>query len=78
MSVTEEKHVEEKHVEEKQQGALRSRAPTNPATDDTVTRLAALDTTPWYKKPNLRLLYFLFFPTCIGVEMTSGCVYHFV
>ncbi|TEB32157.1 hexose transporter [Coprinellus micaceus] len=72
MSVTEEKHVEEKHVEEKQQGALRSRAPTNPATDDTVTRLAALDTTPWYKKPNLRLLYFLFFPTCIGVEMTSG------
>ncbi|KAG5730071.1 Lactose permease, partial [Termitomyces sp. T112] len=37
-----------------------------------VTRLAELDKTPWYKKPNLRLLYLLMFPTCIGVEMTSG------
>ncbi|KAF8887256.1 hexose transporter [Gymnopilus junonius] len=30
------------------------------------------DTTPWYRKPNLRLLYLILFPTCIGVEMTSG------
>ncbi|KAF8165914.1 general substrate transporter [Crassisporium funariophilum] len=37
-----------------------------------VSQLAALDTTPWYQKPNLRMLYFIIFPTCIGVEMTSG------
>ncbi|KAF5322271.1 hypothetical protein D9619_000128 [Psilocybe cf. subviscida] len=37
-----------------------------------VSQLAALDTTPWYQKPNLRMLYFILFPTCIGVEMTSG------
>lgn len=37
-----------------------------------VSELARLDTTPWYKKPNLRLLYLLMFPTCLGVEMTSG------
>ncbi|TFK32678.1 general substrate transporter [Crucibulum laeve] len=40
--------------------------------DPVVTRLAELDKTPWYKKPNLRLLYLVLFPTCIGVEMTSG------
>ncbi|KAJ7018454.1 hexose transporter [Mycena alexandri] len=40
--------------------------------DAIVSRLAAEDTTPWYKKPNLRALYLVLFPTCIGVEMTSG------
>ncbi|KAK7028338.1 hexose transporter [Favolaschia claudopus] len=40
--------------------------------DAVVTRLAGEDTVPWYKKPNLRILYLLLFPTCIGVEMTSG------
>lgn len=30
------------------------------------------DKTPWYQKPNLRLLYLIFLPTCLGVEMTSG------
>ncbi|KAF8138796.1 hexose transporter [Boletus edulis] len=40
--------------------------------DATVTRLARQDRVPWYRKPNLRLLYFLMFPTCLGVEMTSG------
>ncbi|KAK0230186.1 general substrate transporter [Armillaria fumosa] len=39
---------------------------------DLVSHLAAQDKTPWYRKPNLRLLYLLLFPTCIGVEMTSG------
>jgi hypothetical protein len=43
--------------------------------DAIVSRLAAEDKTPWYKKPNLRLLYLLMFPTCIGVEMTSGYAY---
>ncbi|KAJ7174872.1 general substrate transporter [Mycena filopes] len=46
-------------------------APTA-ASDAIVTRLAAADTTPWYKKPNLRVLYLILLPTCIGVEMTSG------
>ncbi|KAJ7469024.1 general substrate transporter [Mycena latifolia] len=42
------------------------------ASDAIVTRLAAEDTVPWYRKPNLRLLYMVLLPTCIGVEMTSG------
>ncbi|EPQ58903.1 general substrate transporter [Gloeophyllum trabeum ATCC 11539] len=37
-----------------------------------VTRLAKQDKVPWYEKPNLRRLYFVLFPTCLGVEMTSG------
>ncbi|KAK7453576.1 hypothetical protein VKT23_001459 [Stygiomarasmius scandens] len=40
--------------------------------DAIVTRLARQDRTPWYKKPNLRTLYIILVPTCIGVEMTSG------
>jgi MFS family permease len=40
--------------------------------DPIVTRLANEDKTPWYKKPNLRFLYFMLFPTCMGIEMTSG------
>lgn len=27
---------------------------------------------PWYKKPNLRYMYFWLFLCCMGVEMTSG------
>jgi len=42
--------------------------------DAIVTRLARQDRTPWYKKPNLRTLYIILVPTCIGVEMTSGYV----
>ncbi|KAF9553536.1 hexose transporter [Agrocybe pediades] len=37
-----------------------------------VAEMAKLDTVPWYKKKNLRMLYLIIFPTCIGVEMTSG------
>jgi sugar porter (SP) family MFS transporter len=40
--------------------------------DPIVTRLVAEDKTPWYKKPNLRKMYFLLFVCCMGVEMTSG------
>ncbi|KAI0071827.1 hexose transporter [Panus rudis PR-1116 ss-1] len=40
--------------------------------DSVIERLVAQDTVPWYKKPNLRLLYLTMFPTCIGIEMTSG------
>ncbi|PLN86954.1 general substrate transporter [Aspergillus taichungensis] len=34
--------------------------------------LLADDHTPWYRKPNLRALYFLMFPACMGIEITSG------
>ncbi|KAK9777232.1 putative General substrate transporter [Seiridium cardinale] len=45
---------------------------TGAASDPIVTRLAKEDKVPWYKKPNLRLLYFMLFPTCMGIELTSG------
>ncbi|GJE87512.1 hexose transporter [Phanerochaete sordida] len=41
-------------------------------TDPIIARLAEADNTPWYRKRNLRLLYLVMFPTCIGIEMTSG------
>ncbi|KAM0327930.1 hypothetical protein ACHAQA_005329 [Verticillium albo-atrum] len=37
-----------------------------------VNRLMALDTTPWYRKRNLRFLYFCLVPAALGVEMTTG------
>ncbi|KAF2649201.1 hexose transporter-like protein [Lophiostoma macrostomum CBS 122681] len=42
------------------------------AADPVVSRLLQQDTVPWYRKRNLRLLYLLLLPTCIGIEMTSG------
>jgi len=30
------------------------------------------DKVPWYKKPNLRIMYIYLFICCMGVEMTSG------
>ena len=53
---------------------MKEGVPVSETADTLVSRLAAQDTTPWYKRPNLRMLYLLFFPTCIGVEMTSGYV----
>lgn len=41
-------------------------------TDPILTRLAEEDRVKWYKKPNLRLMYFYLFLCCMGVEMTSG------
>jgi MFS family permease len=40
--------------------------------DPVVTRLVQEDKVPWYKKKNLRNLYLLLFPTCMGIETTSG------
>ncbi|KAH8812527.1 general substrate transporter [Xylogone sp. PMI_703] len=40
--------------------------------DPIISRMVAEDKVPWYKKPNLRRLYFLLFPACMGIEMTSG------
>lgn len=42
------------------------------ADDPIVEALLEQDKTPWYKKHNLRILYALLVPTCMGVEMTSG------
>ncbi|KAI1423675.1 general substrate transporter [Xylaria sp. FL1777] len=41
-------------------------------TDNRVHRMAVEDPVPWYRKPNLRRLYFLLFPCLMGIEMTSG------
>jgi len=45
---------------------------TGEQSDPIVTRLAAEDTKPFYKKPNLLYLYLMLFPTCMGIELTSG------
>lgn len=37
-----------------------------------LTRIVEQDQIPWYRKRNLRRLYTLLLPTCIGIEMTSG------
>lgn len=37
-----------------------------------VLRLLEQDTTPWYKKTNLRNLYLCLIPAALGVEMTTG------
>ena len=42
------------------------------ASDPVVQRLAQEDPVSWFKKPNLRYLYFMLFPTCMGIEITSG------
>lgn len=34
--------------------------------------MAMEDKVPWYRKKNLRYLYFLLFPCLMGIEMTSG------
>lgn len=45
---------------------------TKVAQESEVKHLLLLDTTPWYRKPNLRRLYFCLVPAVLGVEMTSG------
>jgi len=45
---------------------------TKVAAESEVNRLMALDTTPWYKKKNLCILYSFLLPAVLGVEMTSG------
>lgn len=40
--------------------------------DPVLTRLINEDTVAWHRKASLRLLYFLLYPTCMGIEMTSG------
>lgn len=40
--------------------------------DPVLTRVVDQDEIPWYRKKNLRKLYALLLPTCIGIEITSG------
>ncbi|KAF2829066.1 general substrate transporter [Ophiobolus disseminans] len=40
--------------------------------DPIVTRMIEQDKVPWYKKPNLRIMYFYLFVCCMGIEITSG------
>ena len=40
--------------------------------DPMIQKIAEEDPVPWYKKPNLRNLYLLLFPTCMAMELTSG------
>ena len=40
--------------------------------DPVLTRIVEEDKVPWYRKTNLRYLYLMLFPTCMGVELTSG------
>lgn len=40
--------------------------------DPIITRLANEDKKPFYQKPNLLYLYLMLFPTCMGIELTSG------
>jgi hypothetical protein len=42
------------------------------ATSSEIQRLLEQDTTPWYRKRNLRMLYAFLVPSAMGVEMTSG------
>ncbi|KAI6785278.1 High-affinity glucose transporter-like protein [Emericellopsis cladophorae] len=42
------------------------------AVDPIIESIVNEDKVPWYSKPNLRWLYFMLFPTCMGVELTSG------
>jgi hypothetical protein len=70
MSGSIDKSVDEVQKEHYITGGTSSKLDVPP--ELVVSRLAAQDTTPWYQKPNLRMLYLILFPTCIGVEMTSG------
>ncbi|KAH7088729.1 general substrate transporter [Paraphoma chrysanthemicola] len=45
---------------------------TGHGSDPIVTRMIEQDKVPWYKKPNLRVMYFYLFVCCMGVEITSG------
>ncbi|ROT41878.1 general substrate transporter [Sodiomyces alkalinus F11] len=54
------------------QGNSFARKAETGAADPVLTRISEEDTIPWYKKPNLRYLYFMLFPTCMGIELTSG------
>lgn len=42
------------------------------ASDPVIEELIKHDKIPWYRKPNLRRLYFFLIPCCLGIEATTG------
>ncbi|KAK7178812.1 hypothetical protein PSPO01_15149 [Paraphaeosphaeria sporulosa] len=40
--------------------------------DPVIDKLLKNDPTPWYRRPNLRLLYLFMVPSCLFIEATSG------
>ena len=52
--------------------AMAPTAGATGASDPIITRLVAEDKVPFYRKHNLLMLYLLLFPTCMGIELTSG------
>jgi hypothetical protein len=44
-------------------------SPVDGTSDPVVTRIVDEDPVPWYKKPNLRVLYLVLFPACMGIEV---------
>jgi hypothetical protein len=65
-----EKEVNMAQNEKEMAASVNEKEHQQPLAD--ITRLLNEDTTPWYKKPNLRFLYMFLVPAAIGVEMTSG------
>lgn len=53
-------------------GFLKPTTKETGASEPIVTLIASEDKVAWYKKPNLRYLYFILFPACMGIELTSG------
>lgn len=46
--------------------------PLSSSDPSVVRELAETDDRPWFKKPNLRALYMVLLPACVGAEMTSA------
>lgn len=53
-------------------GLLKPVTGATGASDPILTTIVQEDKVPWYRKRNLRYLYFMLFPTCMGIELTSG------
>lgn len=53
-------------------GFLKPTTKETEASEPIVTIIANEDKVAWFKKPNLRYLYFILFPACMGIELTSG------
>ncbi|KAI9158920.1 lactose permease [Paramyrothecium foliicola] len=51
---------------------LTGKAADEGTSDPIVTRMVKEDKVHFWKKPNLRYMYFFLFTCCMGVEMTSG------
>lgn len=53
-------------------GFLKPDTKATGASEPVVTIIANEDKVGWYRKPNLRYLYLILFPACMGIELTSG------